>query len=64
MLIYAHIKKFTNNFFGSSRGLWQGDPLSPLLFNIVIEALSRMLDMAAAVGQLLGFLWVVQLVHQ
>ena len=64
MLIYAHIKKFTNNFFGSSRGLRQGDHLSPLLFNIVIEALSRMLDMAAAVGQLLGFLWVVQLVHQ
>ena len=64
MLIYAHIKKFTNNFFGSSRGLRQGDHLSPLLFNIVIEALSRMLDMAAAVGQLSGFLWVVRLVHQ
>ena len=30
-----------SNFFGSSREIWQGDPLSLLLF-IVMEALSRM----------------------
>lgn len=30
-------------FFSSSIGLWQGDPLLPLLFLCVMEALSRMI---------------------
>ena len=44
-----------SDFFGSSRGLRQGDPLSPFLIDIVMEALSRMLVAANATGQFSGF---------
>ena len=43
------------DFFGSSRGLCQGDPLSLLLFAIVMEALSHLLDDAVLVGHISGF---------
>ena len=44
-----------HGFFGSSRGLRQGDPLSLLLFVLVMEAIGKMLDKVVLEGRLSGF---------
>ena len=49
------INEGPKGFFGSSRGIRQGDSLSPFLFVIVMEALSRMISKAVECGLLSGF---------
>ena len=43
------------DFFGSSRGLRQGDPLSPMLFLVMMEVFSKMMKRAEGADLLLGF---------
>ena len=44
-----------SDFFASTRGFQQGDPLSLLLFVFVVEALSRILFRSEEGGHLFGF---------
>lgn len=45
-----------SNFFKTSRGLRQGDPMSPILFNLVGDVLTRMLKKAADQNLIKGLL--------
>ena len=42
-------------FLQALGGFQQGDPISPLLFVFVVEALSRMLSRSEEAGHLFGF---------
>lgn len=44
-----------NDYFSAHRGFRQGDPLSPFLFAMVGEALSRMISVACEVDMITGF---------
>ena len=49
------VNGFLEGFFGSSRGLRQGDRLSPLLFLLIMEVLSRLLRKTKDSNLIRGF---------
>ena len=42
------------NYFQTRKGLRQGDPASPILFNIVADMLATLIERAKSVGQITG----------
>ena len=49
------VNGFLGNFFGSSKGLRQADPLSPMLFLVMMEVFSRMVKRTEGASLLTGF---------
>jgi hypothetical protein len=45
-----------NYYFSPGKGLREGDPLSPVLFNLVVDIFTRMLIKAIAKGYIHGFM--------
>lgn len=54
-LSFSVVNGSPTDFIKSSRGLRKGDPLSPYLFVLGMEALSLLLDKAIGGGYLSGF---------
>jgi hypothetical protein len=44
------------NYFQTRKGLWQGDPLSPILFNIVADMLAIIINRAKEKDQVSGLI--------
>lgn len=58
-LVTAHFSILLNGtpkgFFLASRGLRQGDPLSPFLFTLVADSLTQIINYAESIGLVKGF---------
>jgi hypothetical protein len=54
--IAIRINDTNSSYFKLGKGLRQGDPLSPLLFNLVVDVFTRMLSKAANGGYIHGLM--------
>ena len=54
--VCVRINDNNSGYFGVGKGLRQGDPLSPLLFNLVVDVFTRMLMKAARFNLIKGLL--------
>ncbi|WVZ53042.1 hypothetical protein U9M48_004033 [Paspalum notatum var. saurae] len=52
--VAVNVNDDVGKFFQTKKGLWQGDPLSPLLFNIVADMLVILINRAKEHGQVSG----------
>lgn len=55
LIFFVLVNKSLANFFGSSRGLRQGNPLSPMLFLVMMEVFSMMLKRVEGAGLIHSF---------
>jgi hypothetical protein len=52
--VSVNVNNEQGEYFRTYKGLRQGYHLSPLLFNLVVDALAAMLDLAKMKGRILG----------
>jgi hypothetical protein len=45
-IVSVKLNNTTSSYFKSGRGVRQGDPLSPFLFNIAADTLAKMISLA------------------
>jgi hypothetical protein len=54
--IVIRMNDSNNAYFKPGKGLRQGDPLSPLLFNLMVDVFTRMLIKASRMGHITGLM--------
>jgi hypothetical protein len=54
--ISIRVNDESNSYFKPGKAIRQGDPLSPLIFNLVVDVFTRILIKAAAKNYITGFL--------
>jgi retron-type reverse transcriptase len=48
------VKDQLGSYFQTRKGLWQGDPMSPILFNIVVDMLGILIARGKEAGRVEG----------